>query len=383
MIGLVRRARPDARLVCFCDGPQQIQHRMAIKAIAIRPFNVNHGGRLGRGILALLAAVPHLIRAILHTRKLDAVIVPGTGILDDFCCGPSGLPFDIFLWALAARLTRTPFWLVSIGAGPIVHPYSRRLMIWAAKLARYRSYRDAGSKLFLGEAGVDTRNDMVVPDLAFDLGRPDPIPASKPVTVGIGVMNYWGWSSPERGSAIHGRYQYRLSQFCVWLLEQGYRIRLLPGDDADNTAIRSLETLLRMQLNNPDLMHNVVAEPAHDLSDVMAQMAATELVVATRFHNIVCALKMGKPTLSLSYAEKNAELLNDAGLGDFMQDVESLDVDNLKLQFASLVGEREALATRIAAFLALTKARLAHLEQLLHARLPRSRHQLSSERRLL
>ncbi len=371
MIELVRRAHPDARLVCFCDAPERIRQRMAIEAVPIRPLNLARGGRLGRSLLALLGAIPHLFRAIFYTRKIDALIVPGTGILDDFGCGPNGMPLDIFIWSLAARLARTPFWLISIGAGPIVHPLSRQLMVWAAKLARHRSYRDAISKLFLAEAGVDTRNDLICPDLAFDLARPIAAKAttSERLTVGVGVMDYWGWGAPERGVANHGNYQNGLSHFCVWLLERGYHIRLLPGDDADQAAIQALGLLLKRRLSDPTLMRNVVAEPAHDLNDVMSQMAATDIVVATRFHNVVCALKMGKPTLSLSYAQKNAALLDDAGLGSYVHDVESFDVDAFKAQFQSLVHERKLLATRIAAFLALTRVRLGEQEQLLHARL--------------
>jgi polysaccharide pyruvyl transferase WcaK-like protein len=316
-----------------------------------------------------------MVRAIAYTRKVDVLIVPGTGILDDFGCGPTGIPLDLFVWTLAARLTRTPFWFVSIGAGPIVHPLSRRLMVWAAKLARYRSYRDANSKRFLSEAGVDTRGDLVFPDLAFDL-----VPATapgrttqRPVTVAVGVMDYWGWSTPERGEAVHGSYQERLSQFCVWLLEEGYRIRLLPGDDADLEAIRALGARIKPRLSDPALMHNVLADRVRNLSGVMSKMAEADVVIATRYHNVVCALKMGKPTLSLSYAEKNAALLNDAGLGAYVQGVENFDVENLKTQFRHLVRERNTLAPTIAAFLALTERRLSHQEQLLRARLLKCR----------
>jgi polysaccharide pyruvyl transferase WcaK-like protein len=98
-------------------------------------------------------------------------------------------------------------------------------------------------------------------------------------------------------------------------------------------------------------------------------MAEADVVVATRYHNIVCALKMGKPTLSLSYAEKNAALLEDAGLGDYTQEVEGFDVERLKEQFKQLVSERALLATKIAAFNALAKRRLQHQEELLRARL--------------
>jgi polysaccharide pyruvyl transferase WcaK-like protein len=299
------------------------------------------------------------------------MIVPGTGILDDFCSGPLGIPLDVFIWCLAARITRTPVWFVSIGAGPITHPLSRRLMVWAAKLAQYRSYRDTNSKLFLTGAGVDTQRDLVFPDIAFHLPRPEATPArpaDAPLTVGVGVMAYWGWKESTESSAIHGTYQDSLSRFCAWLLEKGYRVRLLSGDDMDDRAIRSLKSLLEVRLSDPSLISNVLAEPAHDLAGVMAQMAGTDVVVATRYHNVVCALKMGKPTMSLSYAEKNAALLEDAGLGSYVDHVEGFDIEGLKARFEELVAERTTLVQSIAAFGALAKKRLQNQEELLRAR---------------
>jgi polysaccharide pyruvyl transferase WcaK-like protein len=182
-------------------------------------------------------------------------------------------------------------------------------------------------------------------------------------------MAYWGWKESRESSAIHGTYQDGLSRFCAWLLEKGHRVRLLSGDDVDDRAIRSLKSLLEVRLSDPSLVRNVLAEPTHDLGDVMTQMAGTDVVVATRFHNVVCALKMGKPTLSLSYAEKNAALLEDVGLGAYVQDVECFDIERLKDQFEQLVAERSMLAQSIAAFSALTKKRLQHQEELLRTRL--------------
>ena len=53
--------------------------------------------------------------------------------------------------------------------------------------------------------------------------------------------------------------------------------------------------------------------PARTLHDVMQQMADTDIVVATRYHNVVCALRMSKPTISIGYAEKNDALLRRSG----------------------------------------------------------------------
>ena len=53
-----------------------------------------------------------------HIRRFDVVIVPGTGILDDFGERPYGMPWDILRWCIGARLLGAKIAFVSIGAGP-------------------------------------------------------------------------------------------------------------------------------------------------------------------------------------------------------------------------------------------------------------------------
>jgi polysaccharide pyruvyl transferase WcaK-like protein len=372
MIALVGRACPNARLICFCDGPERVRQTFEIAAVAIVPRYLSPTSRIGRWLLAIPGKTLVFLRALVHTRMLDTLIVPGTGILDDFGCGPLAMPADAYIWCLAAWLTRTPIWFTSIGAGPIVHPLSRRLMVGAAKMAQYRSYRDADAKRFLTNAGVATGNDPVFPDLAFDLPRPRLLrerASGDPLTVGIGVMAYHGWKSSSESGAIHTTYKVKLCRFCMWLIEKGYRVRLLGGDDLDNAAIGAFEQALAAALPEASLARNILAEPVHDLDDVMTQMAETDVVVATRFHNIVCALKMGKPTLSLGYAEKNAILLEEAGLGGFTQGVEDFDLELLKDQFQRLVADSATFERSIGAFNALAAKRLKYQERLLGSRL--------------
>ena len=68
----------------------------------------------------------------------------------------------------------------------------------------------------------------------------------------------------------------------------------------------------------------------------MQQTALVDTVVATRYHNIVCALKLGKPTLSIGYAEKCDVLMADMGLSGFCQSVKSFNVAQLIQQFKDL-----------------------------------------------
>ena len=134
MLGFLRRVRPEADLVCFCaynDGAaKQITQDFRILALPIalpRPANalLRVLDRLSFGGPRQLAS---LVRALWHARRLDLLVIPGTGILDDFQAGPLGMPLALFGWCLAARLCGARIAFVSIGAGPIHHPLSRWLM---------------------------------------------------------------------------------------------------------------------------------------------------------------------------------------------------------------------------------------------------------------
>jgi polysaccharide pyruvyl transferase WcaK-like protein len=335
MLAFLRRERPEARLLCICDRPDVVARRFGIETVPISRSRHTTGPRqrLGRRLRKLVAKLGDVITAFREVRRADVVIVPGTGILDDFGERPYGMPFDLLRWCLAARLTGSRVAMVSIGAGPIEHPTSRRLMKAAARLAHYRSYRDELSRRFMQSIRFDTKCDPVYPDIVFGLEEPAsprfPCSTSAPLRVGVGVMSYYGWYGfAEGGKAIFDRYVEKLARVAIHLLDSGHEVRLLTGEVGDITAVERIRD--EVASARPELAAaRVAAEPIGSLHDLMRQIALTDLVIATRFHNIVCALKMGKPTVSLGYARKNDVLMAEMGLGDFCHHVEHFDVETV------------------------------------------------------
>ena len=59
-------------------------------------------------------------------------------------------------------------------------------------------------------------------------------------------------------------------------------------------------------------------------------------MVATRFHNLIFALKLAKPTIALSYARKIDSLMGDLGLGEYCLPAGSIDVEALKALFTDV-----------------------------------------------
>ena len=173
-------------------------------------------------------------------------------------------------------------------------------------------------------------------DLAFGVPVP-PYSPGDPQTVGVGVMDYYGGNDDRRrADEIHASYLAKMKRFTQWLVDSGYRVRLFGGDNLwDNGVV--LEILEDVRAYRPDLAPDwVAAEPVSSFAELMQAIAPAGTVVATRYHNVICALKLGKPTISLGYSPKFAALMTDMGMQGFSQPADSLDVDQLIEQFTEL-----------------------------------------------
>ena len=283
------------------------------------------------------------LRRTCWLRSIDQFIVVGTGALDDMAVRPWNMPYDLFKWCQAAKLAGVRVVFLSVGAGPIEHPLSRALMLNALRTACYRSYRDCASQEYLQRVGFNTTNDCVYPDLVFSLSPPAVIPAAPALsiqTVGLGVIGYYGWRHDHcLGEPLYQSYISKLNQFVGWLLDQGYTVRVLIGDSpTDQRPVDDLLSYVRTQ-RPADWSKCIFAETITDVHDLLGQIAQTDLVVASRFHNVLCALMLERPVLSIGYNVKNDALMGEMGLAAYCQHIEHFSVEQLIHQFCALRAE--------------------------------------------
>jgi polysaccharide pyruvyl transferase WcaK-like protein len=120
-------------------------------------------------------------------------------------------------------------------------------------------------------------------------------------------------------------------------------VRLVGGDNKWDDAVAQ-EILADVWAHRPDLDPAwVVAEPVTSFAELMRELTPVGTVVATRYHNVLCALKLCKPTISLGYSQKFIDLMANTGTEDLCQFADSLDVDLLIKQFTDLEGRSEQL----------------------------------------
>ncbi|MGA4844206.1 polysaccharide pyruvyl transferase family protein [Streptomyces sp. G45] len=333
VLGYLRAEHPRAVVDALCGGPEVVSARYGIPATRLHWYRGEYRTASRAGAVAAkgFGKLVDVVRTAAWVRRHDVVIVPGMGVLEaTLPLRPWGFPYSLFLLCASGRLFGTRVALVSVGADRIRDRPTRALVRWAARCARYRSYRDVLSRDAMRAMGVDTSRDEVYPDLAFALPTPPAsAPPGAPGPVCVGVMDFHGGNDDRaRAAEIHRRYLDGTTRFVRALVEDGRPVRLLTGDACDAPVAAAIRDAVGSPL--------VTAADATSLGDLMKELAAADVAVATRYHNLICALKVGTPTLALSYAAKSEALMDRMGLGAYCHPAREVDADRLLAQFRAL-----------------------------------------------
>jgi polysaccharide pyruvyl transferase WcaK-like protein len=349
----VHKYLPDASVNCICTDPEDASARHGLPAFAMSyRYRRNVSPRAGPGrnnpvirfLRRLLIRLPlellQWFKAFRALKGTTMLVMTGTGMLGDFGIGPFDLHYEILKWSIIAKMRRSKLLFVSVGAGPIAHPLSRWIVKCAISLADYRSYRDSFSREYLASIGFDTRDDFVYPDLAFSLRPGIRGPSSRSGSsrvVGVGLMDYYGkGSAGEYSEASYQDYLRKVTDLVGWLLDRQYTVRLLVGDSSYDTRIKG-DLLKRLEEKGENhRARRIVDDPVSSVDQLLAQLAETDVVIATRFHNLLLALMLNKPVVALSYHEKIASLMAGVGLAEYCQSIDRLDVNLLEEQFVKL-----------------------------------------------
>lgn len=351
---------PDAEVTCICTDPTATMRTHNIAAVPFGRIMAKQESRsrspLANFFRKFINRTPRELSRWLEAfwilRGMDIFIVPGTGLLTD-AYGIFGWgPYNLFKWCLLARLCGCKLLFICVGAGPIYRSFSKWLIVSALSFADFRSYRDISTVKFLQSIGFETKDDRVYPDLAFSLPQivvpPDNGRNSQRLVVGIGLMDYAGkYSTDKPNDATYLSYLSNLAVFVRWLLAHEYEVRILVGEILWDNHVRQE---FRGLLNECLLTHyetRVLDEPILSVEQLLSQIALTDLVVATRFHNVVLSLLLNRPTISVSFHHKCSSLMDRMGLSQYCNDINHLNSTQLIEQFCDLRKNAEKLKPMI------------------------------------
>jgi polysaccharide pyruvyl transferase WcaK-like protein len=302
-------------------------------------------------IWACVGSLAFLMKSSPRLKGTDLLIIVGSNQLMDYYGGPLGFPFTLLGWSLMAKGRGVKLAFVSVGAGPVTTYLGKLFLRWALALADYRSLRDESSRRLIAGLGFGGVN-RVFPDLVHGLRLPGVFGNGRHFSGVVGInplpfhdSRYW----PEDKPGLYRRYIETLAAFAVWLIKAGQKVVLFPTQVyADPPVIQDVESLIGARLPAA-FRGSLMCPPVSSLEDLLAVIAGTDMVVASRFHGIIFSFLQGKPVIGLSYFQKMDDLMADMGQGEFVADIRRVDVPWLVSRFERLRVEAAAVRSRIEA----------------------------------
>jgi polysaccharide pyruvyl transferase WcaK-like protein len=394
----IRRYYPDADIHSFAPNPEAAQRELSIPSFPtiscegigwweggegspLMRKTINFLNRLRKNLpSSALRKIPTevleliaWVRAYNHLKNFDILIVSGGGQLDDYCFGGRwGYPFTLLMWGFLARLSKTKYYIVSVGAGPLDSWKSRVFIKGALWLTQYRSYRDKGSKQYVREIVGFLKDDPVYPDLAHSLqikayqqiverGKSRQVEDNRLV---VGINPYMGLIMTGAATdlkppypcigegSLYLEYLDKLASFVSWLIQNQYKIVFLASETHKGCHdCHQISRDIKDILDKAGLIYSqeqITESSAQSLDDLMIQISELDLVVASRFHCILLSQLIDKPVLALSFNSKIDLLMVDRGQADYCLQIDKFDAETLKKRFSTLAANREIIKQQLA-----------------------------------
>ena len=275
-------------------------------------------------------------------RKLDCLFVAGSNQFLDNFGGVWGFPYTLLKWTVLARCAGARVIFVSVGAGPIDSIWSRIFVRGALFLADYVSFRDDGSRKLIEWFGSGGRW-QVYPDLAqslmFESGSRSGA-SDKPV-VGINPMPVYdrrAWCEPD-----DFRYEHYISQLALFvcrLLRDRYPVFFFATQPSDEPVIDDVISRLDANTIEKYGLPNRWRQ-CQTVAGIMNALESADIVVPTRYHGTVLALRAGRPVLGICYYRKTREVLKSMDQQQYAIDLDRVCDAELWSRFVTLVANRE------------------------------------------
>lgn len=356
LLAHLRTGSAPVALDCLCTDPDAVTATYNMPATQMHALSDSRPviGRLRRVRTAariVAAGLGDAARAARWVRRHDTVVVVGTGCFETTVLKRAWEgPWVLACIGVAARIFRVPLLLVAVGVSPVDDRPTRALLLTAVRAATWVAPRDAYSCDALTAMGIATFPEAVVPDLAYLNPVLSTVTrcATKPV-VAVGAIDWCGSETdPVRVQGLREHYVTTMSQFVALLARRGYTVHLYIGDTGDGGVAEEIARRV------PGTHYRAVTSAG----EVVAQLAHVDIVVASRYHNVLLALAMGLPTMSVGYGGKHDDLMRAHGVGEYSLSLRDVTPEQLTERFFALEAERSAASRRIGAATDAIRARL-------------------------
>lgn len=252
----------------------------------------------------------------------------GTYLVEQYWLGLRLFEFDL------VRRLRKPLVLYTQSLGPFTKPVNRRALHGVFEYASLVLVRDELSRGHALELAPRARVEVRA-DAAFALAEPDvlkearsrALPQERPLRVAISVRD---WPHFTTTSAAVGMERFRKAIAALV-------VHLIHEHDAEILFVSTCQGIPSYRFDDSGVAATIVeglpAEVQHRVQvrseylrpeAVMAETGACDLVVATRMHMAILSLCAGTPVLPIAYEFKTRELFGRLGMGERVQDIETV-----------------------------------------------------------
>jgi polysaccharide pyruvyl transferase WcaK-like protein len=166
--------------------------------------------------------------------------------------------------------------------------------------------------------------------------------------IGVGLYDYRGrGAGSEEAGHDYRHYIEKISHFVAYLVEREYEVRILIGDIRYDTPVREDLRASLMAMGIAYSESGITDESISSVKNLFEQIESTDIVVATRFHNVLISLILNKPVISISYNEKNDSVMAETGLAEHCLRIADFEVSQLIEILKGVEKEAERIRERI------------------------------------
>ena len=365
------RERPDVSVGSITREPQVVTRDHGIASVSMFTDRSRLRWVPGRA-RKVVQKLTDPITIASRLRAGQLVVVPGTGVFEQAMSGPPwGLPLSLFGLALAVRAKRARLALVGVGASYDTRRSVRLLTRSVVALSSFVSVRDEYSRSAFVAVGADASQMTVFPDVAFSLL--DTVSAEMTseqgkraedrLRIGLGVISYHDPDDHDGGQQISRAYEATVIDFCGWLVEQGHHVELLVGDASDAPIAERVAAAVADRSGGGV---GFVGYPDHP--SLLSMIETLDVVVGSRYHNLIFGLMTGTAVMSVGYADKCERLLAAAGLETYALRVQSATTNDLQRVFTELLADLPEATRRARRYRAVAAAGAAEHRDLFLSR---------------
>ncbi|MCI1273769.1 MAG: polysaccharide pyruvyl transferase CsaB [Clostridiaceae bacterium] len=255
-----------------------------------------------------------ILKVIDTLKKSDCLISGGGSLLQDATSVKSLLYYSFIIFL--ALIFKKKVIIFAQGIGPLNSFFSKAIVLNLLQFCTLVTVRDENSKKLMDESHI---NSMQVPDPIFSLQIKN---FEKTKTVGIQLREF---------QTVTDEFLNELANFVINSYAERNIELISLHDTIDVPVLEKFKSILENKCKNinVDIIKNLSE------TEIAAQLATLDTLIAMRFHAVLIALKTGVKTLAINYDIKVQKLAEDFGIPS----ISLSDFTNYQSQFDKLKNE--------------------------------------------